>query len=307
MNAIEAMRKEVKEYQLHDLPRLALPPAGKDYCMFVGAGDSYAAALAAQYASSGRALACHPADIILDPSIAVGRDVYVVSISGNTRANVLAARAAKKQGARTTAVTTKPSSRLALECDRVIELKYRTAGVTTAGTISFASSMLTCLSITGRAQLPADLGKIYEQAKRKAEQAAGRIDRKSSFIILGDGLLFPVATYGALKLNEVFGARAFPHPAEEFCHSPLFGARKGDQIIQMGTGNDSSLSRRLSKEGMSSTYVAFDKADATQLLLQSTFFMQLLVLALARRQKLKGCYFVKNKKMLRVSSDFIYG
>ena len=301
MNAIEAMQAEI-EYQVQDLQKQNLPQPDKN-CLFVGSGDSYVAGLAAQYFSGSRALCCYPTDIIQDPSVAEGRNVYVVSITGSTLANILAARVAKRKGARTTAITARPASPLARACDRTIELKYRSVGVATAGTISFTSSMLACISLAAKIRLP-DLGKIYRQAANQAENAARKI-HKGSYFILGDGMLYPVAIYGTLKFNEVFGARAVPYPTEEFCHSPLFSVKKSDQVIVMGIG-DKQLSRRLVKEGFSSVHADFKIADIG-LLLQSTFFMQLLVLKLAQRRGLASCYFLKNKKLLRASSDFIYG
>lgn len=301
MNAIEAMQADIG-YQLQDLQKQDLPPRSRN-CLFVGSGDSYAAGLAAQYFSGNRALCCYPTDVIQNPSVADGRNVYFVSISGWTRANILAAKVAKRHKVRTTAVTARPASPLARACDKTIELKYRSAGVTTAGTISFTSSMLACMSLAAKIRLR-DLGKIYRQAESQAEKTAGKINKDSCFI-LGNGMLYPVAIYGALKFNEVFGARAVAYPAEEFCHSPLFSIKKGDQVIAMGKGGE-QLSQRLDREGFSSVHVDF-KGAGIGLLLQSTFFMQLLVLKLAQRRGLTSCYFLKNKKLLRTSSDFIYG
>jgi hypothetical protein len=65
------------------------------------------------------------------------------------------------------------------------------------------------------------------------------------------------------------------------------------------------LDQRLSGEGFSSLHVDF-KGAGIGLLMQSVFFMQLLVLKLAQRRRLTSCYFTKNKKVLRISSDFIY-
>jgi fructoselysine-6-P-deglycase FrlB-like protein len=298
VNAIEAMQAEI-EYQVHDLQKQDLPLQSRN-CLFVGSGDSYVAGLAAQYFSGGRALCCYPTDLIQNPSVADSRNVYVVSISGNTKANILAAKIAKKQGARTTAITAKPASALAKACDQVIELKYRSMSVTTAGTISFTSSMLACVSLAEKVRLP-DLGRIYRQAQNQADQPARKID-KNSYFVLGDGILYPVAIYGALKLNEVFGARAVAYPAEEFCHSPLFSVKKSDQVIAL---NAEQLSRRLNREGFSSINVDF-KGGGIELLLRSAFFMQLLILKLSQRRGLAGCYFLRNKKLLRTSSDFIY-
>lgn len=300
MNSIDAMQTEIR-YQIRDLPRLKLPSTNKN-CLFVGSGDSYAAALAAQYLSNGRALCCHPMDVVLNPSIVNGHDVYIVSISGNTKANILAAQAARKHGTQTTAITTKPASRLASVCDQVIELKYRSSGITTSGTISFTSSLLACASLVTKIQT-LSLEKIYRQAEKQGIRIAGKID-KNSYVMLGNGLLYPAALYGSLKFNEVFGARAIPYPLEEFCHSPLFSIKKSDQVIVIGA--DYGLDKRLNKEGFSSAHVSLHGANI-DLLLQSIFFMQLLVLKIARRRGLADCYFLSNKKLLKMSSDFIYG
>jgi fructoselysine-6-P-deglycase FrlB-like protein len=305
VRSIDAMQAEI-EYQTRDLSKLKLPPASKN-CILIGSGDSFAAALAAQYLSDSHALCCHPADVISNPSIVDGRDAYIVSISGNTKANILAARAAKERGVNTIAITARPASRLADACDRVIELKYRNAGTATAGTISFTSSLLVCALLATKIRLPPSIDKIYQQAEKQANRIAARIGNKGRYLILGDSLLYPVALYGALKFNEVFGARAVPYPAEEFCHSPIFSARKSDQIIVIGAEKDSKkLNNRLSQEGFSSVHVNFD-GTGIELLLQSIFFTQLLVLKLARKRGLDDCYFLKNKKLLKMSSDFIFG
>jgi fructoselysine-6-P-deglycase FrlB-like protein len=303
MNAIESMQAEIW-YQLEDLPRQQLLSQEKN-CLFVGSGDSFVAGLAAQNVSGSRALCCHPANLIQNPSIAKGRNVYLVSISGRTNANILAAKIAKGQGANTTAITARPASPLARECNQIIELKYRSTGITTAGTISFTCSMLACISLASKFELP-DLTKIFRQADKQAGRIAGKIDDKGYYFILGNGVLHSIVTYGALKFNEVFGAKAVPYEAEEFCHSPLFSAKKNDWIIVMGSDDVRRLNERLLREGFSSVHVAF-KSRKVGLLLQSTFFIQLVVLKLAQKCKMTSCYFLKNKKLLGISSDFIYG
>jgi len=301
MNAIEAMQAEI-EYQIQSLQEQALPPLDRN-CLFVGSGDSYVAGLVAQHVSSRRAICCYPTDIIQNPSIANGRNVYIVSISGSTRANILAARVARRKGARTTAITARPASKLGRSCDETIELKYKSAGVTTAGTVSFTSSLLACTSLAAKIRLPAGLVSIYRQAESKAKYVVDKI-HNNKYFLLGDGNLYPVAVYGALKFNEVFGARAVPYPAEEFCHSPLFSLKKDDQILLMGRGE--RLDQRLNREGFSSVHVDF-KGEGIGLMLQSVFFIQLLMLNLAQRRGLTSCYFLNNSKLLKTSSDFIYG
>lgn len=316
MNAIEAMQAEI-EYQVQDLHNLNLSSPWVRDSLFVGSGDSYVAGLAAQYFSGSHAICCYPIDIIKNPSLVERRNLFIVSISGNTLANILAAKIAKKHGVcKITALTARPSSRLAKSCDQTIELKYRNTGIITAGTISFVASMIKCISLTIQLRLPSDLRKIYNRAETQAEQVISKIDNKSrtssssssSYFILGNGQLHAIAMYGALKFNEVFGASAMVYPVEEFCHSPLFSIKETDQAIVLGDNDDNNrkLSKRLNEEGFSSVHVRF-KNTGIELLLQATFFIQLLVLKLAQKYGLTSCHFLSNKKLLRVSSDFIYG
>ena len=319
MNAIEAMQAEI-EYQVQDLHKLDLSSPVSN-CLFVGSGDSYIAGLAAQYFSGSRAICCSPIDIIKNPLLVKRRNLFVVSISGNTQANILAAKIAKKHGVGTiSALTARSSSRLAKSCDQTIELKYKNTGITTAGTISFTTSMIKCISLSTELQLPSNLRKMYNRAENQAKQAISKIDDKSnssssstSYFILGNSQLHAIAMYGALKFNEVFGAKAMAYPTEEFCHSPLFSIKETDQAIVLGGGeeddddddNSSKLSKRLNEEGFASVHVGF-KPTGIELLLQATFFIQLFVLKLAQKYSLTSCYFLRNEKLLRVSSDFIY-
>jgi fructoselysine-6-P-deglycase FrlB-like protein len=312
MNAIEAMQAEI-EYQVQDLHKLDLS-SPVDNCLFVGSGDSYIAGLTAQYYSSSHAICCSPIDIIKNHLLVKRRNLFVVSISGNTQANILAAKIAKKHGVGTiSALTARSSSRLAKSCDQTIELKYKNTGITTAGTISFTLSMIKCISLSTELQIPSNLRKMYNRAEKQAKQAISEINDKSdsgntSYFILGNSQLHAIALYGALKFNEVFGAKAMAYPAEEFCHSPLFSIKETDQVIVLGGDDDDNsrkLGKRLNEEGFSSVHVGF-KRTGIELLLQSTFFIQLFVLKLAQKYGLTSCYFLRNKKLLRVSSDFIY-
>jgi fructoselysine-6-P-deglycase FrlB-like protein len=317
MNAIEAMQAEI-EYQVQDLHKLDLSSPVSN-CLFVGSGDSYIAGLAAQYFSGSRAICCSPIDIIKNPLLVKRRNLFVVSISGNTQANIIAAKIAKKHGVGTiSALTARSSSRLAKSCDQTIELKYKNTGITTAGTISFTASMIKCISLSTELQLPSNLRKMYNRAENQAKQAISKIDDKSnsssstSYFILGNSQLHAIAMYGALKFNEVFGAKAIAYPTEEFCHSPLFSIKETDQAIVLGgeedhddDDNSSKLSKRLNEEGFASVHVGF-KPTGIELLLQATFFIQLFVLKLAQKYSLTSCYFLRNEKLLRVSSDFIY-
>lgn len=296
-------------FQLEDLPFLPLQKPTSE-CVFVGSGDSYAASLAVSHYSGQRALCCYPLDLVENPSISQGRVVYLVSISGRTKENILAAKAARKNGAPTVAVTAKQDSPLARSCDNVIELNYRSAQVATAGSISFTASLLTCLSLVFDVKIPNNMAKLFKLAEKQADAVVSSLGlERKSWYILGNGSLFPIAVYGALKLIEVIGTKAFAYPMEEFCHAPLFSARKKDAFVILGRPYDGSnrLAQRLADEGFSSTSVRISDGGMLESLLDATFFTQLLALKIAQRLRLKECYFLRNKSLLGISSDFIYG
>ncbi|HVX02654.1 MAG TPA: hypothetical protein VHA09_05835 [Nitrososphaera sp.] len=307
MNSIEAMAQEISQ-QLDDLSRLALPAPAGNNVVFVGSGDSYAAALAACYLSSGRATCWHPADVISDPLLLEGRNAYFVSISGRTRANVRAANATRKINATNTAITAitaNGDSALARACDSVFVLDFKGAG-RTSGTISFVASVLACTHIAtqGRIGCPADLRGIYAKASKAAGRIAMRVRTEpQSTVILGNSVFFSAALYGALKFNEVLGFRAQALPLEEFFHAPLFGLKRGDLVIVLGSKGERGLADKVNglfvncNNGMQEPICS---------MLYAVFFVQHLVLTIARRKGLKECYFVRNKRLLRTSSDVIY-
>ena len=287
------------ERQAADLPSMPLPEPLAGPVAFVGSGDSYAAGLAAYYLS-GRASCHQPADIIADPLIAQGRTACFVSVSGRTRANILAAQAAHRAGLHTIAVTADPSSALAKACDGVVKLSFCSAGKT-SGTISFTASLLACAWLAARIACPIDAKDIYKNAGRNAARIANRIGSRS-VVILGDSLFYPAAMYGALKFNEVLGSRAVAYPLEDFFHAPLFGAKRNDRIIAVG--NNSKPAALLKKAGLKSFHIDC-KGTEIDSLLHAVLSMQHLVLQIAKKQKREECYFMKDKK-LRVSSSFIY-
>lgn len=301
LNSIDSMAQDIKS-QPEVLPRIKLP-APMENATFVGSGDSYAAALAACYLSSGRATCWHPADIISDPSLIADRNAYFVSISGRTNANIRAAVAARKARtiATTIAITANAKSPLAAACNNVFELGIKGAG-RTSGTIGFSASMLACLHLAtnGAIVCPANLREIYVEASKAASKVASKVGTES-VIMLGNSFLFSAALYCALKFNELFGSRAQACPLEEFFHAPLFGLKRDDQVLVFGKTADAALAK--SVRGL---FVRCSMRSPIESLFYGVFFIQHLVLAIARRKKLTECYFVQNKKLLKTSSDVIY-
>ena len=312
MNTIAAMELEI-EYQVQDLQKLIQPnKINPDCCLFIGSGDSFVAGLIAHYASKGRATSCNPMEFLLNPFLADKRQIYIISISGRTNANILSAKVARKHKIRTTAITRKPESILAKYCDDIIKLSYKSAGVLTPGTIGFTSCMLSCLCLLSDIKELDYIDKIYFQAKSEADDLLEKhfIDA-SSFIFLGDGLLFPIGIYGALKVNEIFGSKSYAYTVEEFCHSPIFSIRPRDNIIIFDNGGydkkkGRALCKRLDKMSYSSLYINLNNLTVMEAVFKSIFLIQFLTLNIAKRNGLKDCFFISNKELLKLSSDFIY-
>ena len=132
------------------------------------------------------------------------------------------------------------------------------------------------------------------KASKTASRRVGSI-KPDSLVILGDSHLFPAAMYGALKFNEVFGSRAIAYPLEEFFHAPLFGLKRGDQVFVLGKHPENI--------GINIDCEMPSKVDS---FFYAMFFFQHLMLAIARKKRMKECHFLVNKKLLKKSSDFIY-
>ena len=314
MNSIKAMELEIG-YQVQELPKLIRPnKINPECCLFIGSGDSFVAGLVAQHASKRRTISCNPVEFLLNPCIAdKRRQMYIVSISGRTSANILCAIVARKHKIRTTAITAKSESILAKHCNNYIKLSYKSTGSLTSGTISFTSSMLSCLSLLTDVTDLGNIDCIYQQANIQAENLLKvHSINTSSFIFLGDGILFPIGMYGALKVNEIFGSKSYAYTIEEFCHSPIFSIKPGDNIIIFDNfgydkKNASLLYNRLNHISYSAVYVDLSNLSQIEALLKSIFLIQMLLLKIAKRDGLKECFFLRNKELLDLSSDLIYG
>jgi fructoselysine-6-P-deglycase FrlB-like protein len=313
MRSIEAMETEI-EYQREDLRKLELPLQQTciDDCVITGSGDSYVASSIARYVSGYNAICCHPMDIALNPALVKNRRVYLVSASGTTRATILAAKVAKKFALRTIAITTRPESPLAKSSDDLILIRCNRASIPTSGTIGFTATMLCCVSLVCAVEL-SNVKKIYDESFALADYLTNyEIKRSSSHVFLGNGILFPAALYGSLKMNEVFGIPSLAYSLDEFCHSPIFSIKSNDRIIILGNNVcEFSISKtiinELDKMEVLTLYIDCRKRSVIDSLLRSIFFLQLYAVKLAVKNRLKDCYFLRNKRLLALSSKLIYG
>lgn len=285
-------------------------------CVMTGSGDSYVAASIASYLSYCRIICCYPSTLTLNPNILVNKDLYIISISGRTAHNIAAAKLAKQSNVKTIAITADPQSELAKNCDRIIRINYRNPGVLTSGTVSFLSSVLTCISLTTKVMYNTkNLRRAFETANSMVDNLLKKIpDTLSSILFLADGLLYPVACYGSLKMNEVLGIRSFPYSLEEYCHAPLFSIKKEDSVIILNNSEShnnraktvSKFTEKLDRLNYSSISLDFPMSSSLAGLFQSIFLVQLLALKMAERNGIRDCFFVQALELMEISSEYIY-
>jgi hypothetical protein len=115
-----------------------------------------------------------------------------------------------------------------------------------------------------------------------------------------------------LKINEVLGLKSSAFSVEYFCHSPLFSLTHKDILLIFSSKNQhinekaNKLNYLLNKQKFYSFLIEIPFKSNLEILFFSSFFVQLFVYGLAKEKKLKNCYFLENKELLKISSDLIY-
>ena len=318
MNSIQLMKKEI-EKQYEELIKIKQYTANKNDYLFVGSGDSFVSGLIASYESNFNCLCVDPAEIIINPHLCNSKRVCFISISGKTKENILAAKKAKGYCKETIAITANPTSDLAKNCMKVINLEYqKPPKMTTAGTLGFILTTIKALSLINKTKKVAKTKVIYQKAEDLSNSTIDKIkkyfslEKDQSIFFLGNSILFPISCYGSLKLNEVFGLKSFAFSIEHFCHSPLFSISDKDVIIIFSSKNRhinkkaKKLNNLLNTKKFNSFFIEMPFNSNIEILLMSAFFIQLFVYGLAREKKLKNCYFLENKELLKISSELIY-
>ena len=301
VNTIAAFEKDV-DLQLSLLKSFKrqkpIPKNDQKDVIFSGSGDSLASSMLAESLSGGLARAMDPMDLYRDKSLVKSKNLYFVSISGNTIANIKVAKHARHS----TAITAKSDSRLASATDEVILLNAETHTVFTAGSISFLDSALTCMSLVKNIKIPRD-SKLFSRAKDDSQ----RFHVSKKIYVLGNRFTFPLAMYCAAKFYEILGYDAHYCKIEQFSHMELFSAKKGDTVIifEERNADNSQLAKSLNRVGMNVIHPSIPNGKVPQFL-YCTFFSQFLALNEAKRKRKRDCYFVAAKKLRGVSNQMIY-
>ena len=305
-NLLQRLADEVED-QPSILQRFAQAkiPKAPGSSIFVGAGDSYAAALLGFYASKGRCIALDPYSLASVPEIAEGLHVFFISASGMTSSNLLAAARVKRWAGETTALTARSDSRLAKNVDSVVNLPTNYVPKT-PGLLSFSLSALAVLKIVGWDR-DCDFAGMLERAKE--ERTALSLGKGTTYF-LGNSLAYPAALYAAAKTYEFFGAKAHAEQLEEFSHLELFSLRKSDVVNTFSSFDRSGMARRLAhalaKEGYGSRVVSEQGASDVERFFHSVFVVQLWALRRSRELGLERPRFLASGVRLTLSDSMIY-
>ncbi|MGI0040779.1 MAG: sugar isomerase, partial [Nitrosopumilaceae archaeon] len=246
MSTIAAFEKEIKlqvRFVQDFVSQKQLSIQTQKQTIFCGTGDSFVSAQLAEVFSDFRARALDPLDLLKNKKLAKNKNLYLISISGNTISNIKLANTSKN----TTAITANPQSMLAKTCKKLILLGYPNSGIFTAGSISFLASALTCISLVSKVKIR-NVSRIYKRAETQSE----KIRLGGKVFLLGNIHTFPVAMFGAAKLYEVTGLDAHYERIEEFSHMGLFSVKRGDTVIIFEEKNkyNSKLASGLKKYGL---------------------------------------------------------
>jgi fructoselysine-6-P-deglycase FrlB-like protein len=302
MSTIAALEKEIimqLDYLKNFKPQKPLSILKQKKAIFCGTGDSFASAQLAEVFSNFNARAHDPLDLMKNRSNLKGHDLYLISVSGNTKSNIRLAKFSRNA----TAITANPNSRLANASRKTILLKFNNARIQTAGSISFLASALTCISLVTEYQIKG-VSHIFENAKR----ASKKLQLRGKIYVLGNLYTMPIAMFCAAKLYEVLGLDAHYERIEQFSHMGLFSSRKGDTVIIFEEKNqhNEKLLKHLRNCDLKAVRVAPPKTNVQRTILFFIFVSELVALYFAKKKKKKECYFVEAKKLRHASSSMIY-
>lgn len=298
MNTIDAFASDV-ELQLGFLEKFQPQKIQQNNVIFCGSGDSLCAALLAESFSNYTVRAHDPLELAKNKSLGRSKHAYFVSISGNTISTIRAAKTVRHS----TAITRNSHSKLGKTCDGMILLDYVDSQILSSGSIGFLASALTCISLVHDFKIQ-NAKKLFQSAKSHTK----KIIPKNQIYFLGNQYTYPIAMYASAKLGEILGMDSHYERIEQFSHMGLFSARPGDTVIIFEQTNShiASLVSNLRKLGLYVHNPSIPSKNKIDQILYYTFVSQFISLYLARKKRIKDCYFITQKKTRAASSAMIY-
>jgi glucosamine 6-phosphate synthetase-like amidotransferase/phosphosugar isomerase protein len=282
--------------------------------LFVGSGDSYTCALLMEYLSKHKILAYHPSDILRCPQMLSDHEIFFLSSSGRTRSNIEAAKIARKFDIKCTAVISRSKSALEEVCSETLNLDYMySLQSSNTGILEFTATVIACMALIGIDINLNILGKIMSDAREQVNLYGVDLPtRFKSILFLGDGISYPLASYGALKMNELFGLRSFGYLLDDYYHSPIFSLKKPDCVFVLAHENvknsiSANFHNKLKKTHARSYYFhpQVSRSPFGRILF-FIFVIQILGLTMAEKLEIDKPYYLSNKMILKLSSSLIY-
>jgi len=201
--------------------------------------------------------------------------VVFASVSGSTKRTIKAAEKAKKQRAKTLAITCNPESTLSKICDHTLVLPYKPITRETPHTLDFIITLLAQVllieNLTGK--IFSDLDKLSVLINETIRIASDKIESLCTDIIgeprvffLAAGGKSGTAMYGAAKLHEAGGLVAINCEPENFWHGQNFMVRQNDFVVLFGNENEELeveklLLKTLSQLTKNVIYVGSDRVN----------------------------------------------
>jgi len=301
--SLRTARMEMREQpsRLAKFSAVELPRA-RQGSILVGAGDSFAAALVGQHLSAGRMIAADPYVLAATPSMAQGRDVYIVSVSGRTRTNIGLAKLLRGISRKTLAVTGDTNSPLASEADVTISMPYRHRARRLPGLLAFTLSLVAVMKLLGL-ETRCD----FRGASQPRE--GGVLSSSGTTYYLGNGALSGVALYAAAKTYEILGWRAHAEFLEEFSHMEVLSLSGSDSVNILGgsdpLGYGAKLRDSLEREGFSVSLWDGRGGSVAESIFRSVFMVQSILLEEAKNKKMRYPHLAGAQRQLRISDAMI--
>lgn len=306
MNTIESLKSDFnsQRMELNHIHNEKL----FDNCIFVGSGDSYVAGLMVEFITDHKCL-CYSASDLLNSRFNVERTYCFISATGRTKANINVARLATSAGNNTIAVTMNRDSKLAQVCKKIVPLDLKRPTFPISSFRIFTANVVTCLQIAG-VVVPQKFDVWYNKGVELSQKFLDSnkvLDSIEDTIVflLGNNTLYPLALYASLKIIEFFGTTSVAHKLEEFCHAPIFGIKKSHHLWLLGQ-NEQTVPQKLTRLGLKLSYIELYNQDILSQLFESIFFVQNLILLLAKKYGYTELHHLMMKDVLKTSSDIIY-
>jgi len=179
--------------------------------------------------------------------------VILLSISGNTRRTVEAARRAREAGAGTLAIGCSARGELSKHCQQTLLLPFQPLSRATPHTADYLATLLALAVLAERWRgerdisldaLPALVMRILDLAREPASAFAADYDPTSRLFVLGQGPNLATAGYIAAKFHEAGGLPAFPLETENFVHGPNFMLEPDDRVCLLANDGEGAFRAR---------------------------------------------------------------